>query len=55
MTEQQKEVELLDKVLMKFGLSEDSELEKCMDTFLVPAIAKMASPYEASRKKVSIK
>lgn len=54
MTEQQKDVELIDRVLMKFALSEDSQLEQCLDTFLVPSIAKMGSPYETTKKKVLI-
>eukprot|EP00026_Physarum_polycephalum_P000236 Phypoly_transcript_00236.p1 GENE.Phypoly_transcript_00236~~Phypoly_transcript_00236.p1 ORF type:complete len:1888 (+),score=384.04 Phypoly_transcript_00236:110-5665(+) len=52
MTEQQKDAELIDKVLMKFALSEDNQLEQCLDTFLVPAIAKMSSPYDTTKKKV---
>lgn len=54
MTEQQKDTELIDKVLMKFALSEDNQLEQCLDTFLVPAIAKMSSPYDTTKKKVCI-
>lgn len=52
MTDQQKEIELLDKVLMKFAMSEDNQLEQCMTIFLVPSLAKMGSPFEPSRKKV---
>lgn len=54
MTEQQKDAELIDKVLMKFALSEDDQLEKCLETFLVPSIAKMSSPYETTKKKVCL-
>lgn len=52
MTEQQKDAELIDRVLMKFALSEDDQLEQCLDNFLVPAIAKMSSPYDTTKKKV---
>jgi hypothetical protein len=49
----EKEVELLERVLLRFAMAEEGEqLEKAVSTFLVLTIDKLASPHEATRNKV---
>ena len=51
----EKEVELLERVLLRFAMAEEGEqLEKAVSTFLVLTIDKLASPHEATRNKVQI-
>ncbi len=49
---QQSDKELLDKVLLKFALSDDNQLEPCLNTFLVPCILKISSNDDSTKKKV---
>lgn len=46
------EVASLDRLLTRLALTEDDKLEKVLSKLLPLAIARLASPHEASRKKV---
>lgn len=47
----EQDLQLLEKVLMRFALS-DTQIEKCLDSFLAASLLKMGSPHEATQKKV---
>ena len=46
------EVATLDRYLLRLGLTEDDKLQKVLSKLLPLVIGRLASPHEASRKKV---
>ena len=47
----QKEVELLDKVLLRLALTGNDKMPSATDTYLMPVLSKLLSPHEATRIK----
>jgi hypothetical protein len=47
-----KDLELLEKVMMRLALAKDDQLEKQIQSLLVPVLAKLTSNNELTRKKV---
>lgn len=52
MADEQNDLQLLEKVLLRLAVAEDTQLEKQLSSLLVPVIAKLASSHESVRKKV---
>ncbi len=50
----QKDIALLEKVLMRLAVSEDDQLQKQVNSLIVPVLSKLQSPHEVTRKKVLI-
>ena len=48
------EVATLDRYLLRLGLTEDDKLQRVLSKLLPLIIGKLASPHEASRKKVEL-
>eukprot|EP00002_Diphylleia_rotans_P027784 TRINITY_DN5582_c0_g1_i1.p1 TRINITY_DN5582_c0_g1~~TRINITY_DN5582_c0_g1_i1.p1 ORF type:complete len:1767 (+),score=261.55 TRINITY_DN5582_c0_g1_i1:43-5343(+) len=48
-----RELELLDRVLLKFVSANDSELSTSLEKFLVPCLVKLSSPHQLVHKKVT--
>lgn len=53
--EAQKDVTLLEQVLMRLAVAQDDQVEGQLNNLLVPIIAKLDSPHEVVRKKVKVR
>lgn len=49
-----KDLELLEKVMMRFALATDDQLEKQIQSLLIPVLVKLNSNQEQIRKKVKL-
>eukprot|EP01094_Clydonella_sp_ATCC50884_P016641 TRINITY_DN2767_c0_g1_i1.p1 TRINITY_DN2767_c0_g1~~TRINITY_DN2767_c0_g1_i1.p1 ORF type:complete len:1950 (+),score=547.43 TRINITY_DN2767_c0_g1_i1:123-5972(+) len=47
-----KEIQLLERVLMKLAMTENDDLESALNTFLLPVLKKLASPHHETHGKV---
>jgi hypothetical protein len=50
--EVKKDVELLERVLMRLAVAQDDQLQKQIQSLLVPVLNKLNSPHEATKQKV---
>ena len=48
----EKEIALLERVLLKLALCENDKFQDCVSQFLIPVLNKLSSPHQETLKKV---